>query len=170
MLVWCLEREAVNNCQFQIGPPTSIYQTQLFEAFKDPTTNAWRLWHHIFHPHRSGALENITCLHSIITTCHPSYLCIWGNICHVQLDPRLPLFLMYVEKIRETGDEVNVFNKLILSLFYFWLHNYCYIYWLSCLLSFMSVFKSSLLGGMCQRFIWMLFMVKTPIFDSELRT
>ena len=42
MLAWCHEREAVNNHRFRIGPPTSVYQTQLFEAFKDVTTLAWR--------------------------------------------------------------------------------------------------------------------------------
>ena len=33
-----------------IGSPTSIYQTKLFEAFKDRTILSWRPLHHIFHP------------------------------------------------------------------------------------------------------------------------
>ena len=31
------------------------------------------------------------------------------NICHARLDPRLPLLLMYVEKIRETKDEAIIY-------------------------------------------------------------
>ena len=45
---------------------------------------------------------------SIITTRHPSYLCIWGDICHVRLDLRHPLFLVYIEEIGEARDEASV--------------------------------------------------------------
>ena len=77
MLAWRHEREAVNNRRFRIGPPTSVYQTQLFEAFKDPTTLAWRLWYHtcIFHWRWTGAMA---CPHTIFTIHHPSYPSIWG--------------------------------------------------------------------------------------------
>ena len=41
-LAWCHEREVVNNCQFWIGPPTSVYQIQVFKdsTFKDSTYKA----------------------------------------------------------------------------------------------------------------------------------
>ena len=60
-----------------------------------------------FYVHRTGALEDIVCPHSIITTHHPSYLCIQGNICHMRCGPRLPLSRVYVEKIGEPGDKAN---------------------------------------------------------------
>ena len=107
-LARCHEREADNNCWFRMSLPDSVYQMQLFEAFNDRTTLAWRLWHHIFQLHVcwTGTLENLAHPRSIITTCHPLYLCIWA--CHVRLDPRLPLILVYVvvrSKIGEPGDE-----------------------------------------------------------------
>ena len=53
------------------------HKTQLFEAFKDPTTLDWRLRHHIFYRRWTGVLENMARLHTIFTICHPSYH-IWG--------------------------------------------------------------------------------------------
>ena len=53
---------------------------------------------HIFHPCWTGALENIARPHSIITTHHPSYLCIWGNVCHMG-----PLFLVYIKRSGSLG-------------------------------------------------------------------
>ena len=108
MLAWHHEGEVVTNCQSWNGPTTSVYQTQLFEAFKDPTCIilAWRLRNHTFHPCLTGALEIIAHPCFIIMTCHPSYHCIlWGDVCNMRLDPRFPLFLSYIEKIREPGDK-----------------------------------------------------------------
>ena len=68
------------------------YQKQLFEASKDHDTLTWRLWHHIFHPHRTGVLENMIRPHAIFTICHPSYPSMWAYVTHMTLDPRLPLF------------------------------------------------------------------------------
>ena len=56
-------------------------------------------------------LENIIhvarpCL--FVTTHHPTYLCIiWVDVCHMRLDPRLPFFLVYVEKIGDPGEEAR---------------------------------------------------------------
>ena len=96
MLTWRHEREAVNNRRFRIGPPTSVYQTQLFVAF---TTLAWRLWHHIFHPHWTGPLENMVHPHTTFMIRHPSYTYIWGLRHSHDVGFQAPPFsLVYVEK------------------------------------------------------------------------
>ena len=83
----------VNNHRFRIGPPTSVYRTLLFEPLKDPTTLAWRLWHHIFHPCRTGALEIMARPRTIFTPRHPDPIEDQGPryITHVTLETRLAL-------------------------------------------------------------------------------
>ena len=49
-------------------------------------------------------------------THHPSNFCMWGDVCHVKLDPRLPLFLIHVEKIGEPSDKARVFRQYIFSV------------------------------------------------------
>ena len=86
-------KDGLSTTWFQIAPHTSVHQTQVFEAFDDPTTFTWRLWYHIFHPRWTEALENNMARPcTIITTCHPSYPYIWSDVCHVILDLRLTLF------------------------------------------------------------------------------
>ena len=45
---------------------------------------------------------------TIFTIHHPSYPSIWAYITHMTLHPRFPLFLVYVEKIGEPGDEARL--------------------------------------------------------------
>ena len=89
-----------------------VYQTQLFEAFRDPITLTWRLWHHIFYPRRTGVLENMACPRTISTICHPSYPSIWAYVMHVTLHPRFPLFVCTLKRLGSLGTRLGMLHKI----------------------------------------------------------
>ena len=52
-------------------------------------------------------LERLKIYSSPKLSCYDLPPWIWGDVCQVRLDPRLPLFLVYVEKNGEPGDEAR---------------------------------------------------------------
>ena len=107
MLAWHHERWPVNNCWFRIGLPTLVHQTQLFEVFKDPTTLAWKLWHHIFHPRWTGAIWKYS---SPTHNYHhpPPFLPLYMKWrLSREIGSQAPLFSRARWKIREPGDKAT---------------------------------------------------------------
>ena len=124
---WKLQkRTVVNNSRFRINPPTSVYQTQLFESFKDPTTLTWRLWHRTFIRCWAGTLENMANPYAIFTIRHPFYPSIWAYVIHVTLDTRLPLFLSCT--LKRSGSLGTRLEVCITSCSYQWQRKACQVH------------------------------------------
>ena len=98
------ERQATT-VDFKLIHQLQFYHTQLFEVFKALTALSWKLWHHIFRPCRTGALENIASPLSIITTSNPSYL----RVMFVTQNwiPGSPSFLCMLKRSGSQGTRVQ---------------------------------------------------------------
>ena len=72
------------------------------------TLLTWWLWHHVFHPCQTGALENIAHPCLITMTHHPSYFVYWLTFVTWNWFPGSSYFLVYIEKIGSLGTRIRL--------------------------------------------------------------